>query len=188
MTPAPKSLSPSVHAVKLTTTPPLSCASIRDFMSVPVVVFPSELAVNSRATSVYMIRPTPENQTHPACSEPKPISIRSQLEVLLLSLLGLRPAFRWTLSPSVRAPRQHRRFALCNTPSEIAWHISVPSNLSTPHTTYNLVPRRAFSDGLVLEVTKYVVSLGPSNAVGICSRMWPDPISDAGAADVAVSP
>jgi hypothetical protein len=32
--------------------------------------------------------------TYPACSEPKPISIRSQLEVLLLSLSGLRPTFQ----------------------------------------------------------------------------------------------
>lgn len=55
-----------------------------------------------------------------------------------------------------------------------------------PHTTYDLAPIHALSDGHNLEVTKYVLSLDPCISVGLGLQPWSEVISGGGAANVAI--
>ncbi|KAF8557158.1 hypothetical protein OG21DRAFT_1505577 [Imleria badia] len=158
-TPAPKLFSlPSVHAVILTTRPPLSfCAWLRDFMSVPCVF----------GTKTHFDPLTPGR------SAPIPVWLASNAPTALVHV------GKGTLSGSTFCTLLHPTEMTC--PER---HFSVPSNLPTSHTTYNLAAMRPLP---ALEVSKYVMSLDPCNSVAIGLPAWSDRISDVGAAYVAVS-
>ena len=186
MTTTPKLFSlPRVHAVILTTTPLLSlCAWLRHFMSVPVVAFPPELAVNSREIPAHMIRQPNSPCVLGTNIHFDPLTVGGATPISVWLAVDVPAAFvhvgKSTLSGSI--------FCTLLYPTEMTCpkrHFSVPSNLSTSHTTYSLAPMRALSGG---ELSKYVLSLDPCNSVGIGLPAWSDRISVVGAACVTASP